>query len=325
MIVLQRQIPHPNRVLETLTRRLPENHPDYKRIHDDYQRRTSGYRGEQSMDYYLRFLQPQDCSILHGLTLRYNGNKFQIDTLILFPKFALIIEIKNWTGKLQVTETGDFLRTDLPSEKLLQDPIQQAKHQQWQLQAWLKQRGHALTAVDHLVVLTHQNAIISNASVLHPKIIRHTHFIDTIHQLIAAHANNQPQPNTIATHLKNEHLTPTYNTNNLHTYDIQPPDIITGVHCPACSTTAMRKPNKHWICPHCRQHSRTAHIQAIQDYTLIHGRITTSRQIKDFLRIKHTQHARRIMRSLGAHKQGTTKGATYDLLTSPILQQYLLH
>lgn len=50
------EIPLRIRKLEAELKRLPESHPKYQEISDEYGRRMSGYRGEQSLTYYLSFL-----------------------------------------------------------------------------------------------------------------------------------------------------------------------------------------------------------------------------------------------------------------------------
>lgn len=58
----------------------------------------AGYRGEQSLDYYLGFL--TNYFILHDLRLPDRDHHFQLDTLLISPYFILILEVKNISGTL---------------------------------------------------------------------------------------------------------------------------------------------------------------------------------------------------------------------------------
>jgi hypothetical protein len=87
-------------VLEALLRRLPKNHVKRTKIMEELSRRWAGYKGEASLDFHLRNLDEKNYLILHDLNLPDGKYNCQIDALLLSPNFALIIEIKNMTGKL---------------------------------------------------------------------------------------------------------------------------------------------------------------------------------------------------------------------------------
>jgi hypothetical protein len=65
--VKERNIPLVMLVLEALSRRLSLNYPKYQQVLEELGRRQAGYKGEVSLDYFLRLL-PMD---------KYNTPRFK--------------------------------------------------------------------------------------------------------------------------------------------------------------------------------------------------------------------------------------------------------
>ncbi|MEH7381016.1 hypothetical protein V7138_11095 [Bacillus sp. JJ1533] len=63
------EVPLRIRKLAGLIGRLSDSHPKYQEISDEYGRRIAGYRGEQSLQYYLPYLKEKDYLIFHNLRL----------------------------------------------------------------------------------------------------------------------------------------------------------------------------------------------------------------------------------------------------------------
>lgn len=126
MIIKGRTIPLINLILEALCRRLPLNFPKYQQISEELGRRQAGYQGEIALDYYLRLLPINKYLILHDLNLPDGDYNCQIDTLLLTPEFALIIEVKNMTGKL-IFDTENEQYTQINNDKEKGYPIRLPK------------------------------------------------------------------------------------------------------------------------------------------------------------------------------------------------------
>ncbi|WP_198507999.1 nuclease-related domain-containing protein, partial [Bacillus sp. FJAT-42315] len=87
--------------LEILMNRLPKRHSQMAAIEEVYGRHQAGYRGEQTVDYFLREVKRNDVFILHDIRLPAGEYSFfQIDTVLLTPNFFLIMEVKNYSGQL---------------------------------------------------------------------------------------------------------------------------------------------------------------------------------------------------------------------------------
>lgn len=104
MIVKERRMPIYLRQLEALLRRLPVHHPKRNIIAENIAKYKAGYKGERAVDYSLSFLPEQDYSILHDIRLFDQNHYFQIDTIIISPRFLLFLEIKNIVGTLLLTQ-----------------------------------------------------------------------------------------------------------------------------------------------------------------------------------------------------------------------------
>ena len=100
LIVKKRKVPLAIRKLRALAYRLPPNHPKVPLIMNDLKKREAGYKGECSIDFPLSFLEPKSYFIFHDLRLQDQSRFFQLDTLLISKKFALIIEVKNMAGSL---------------------------------------------------------------------------------------------------------------------------------------------------------------------------------------------------------------------------------
>lgn len=136
MIVKKRQLPLMILKLQSLLRRLPKNHPKIPYIEENLAKKMAGYRGEHSIDYPLSFLTFQNYFILHDLRLPHNDYFFQIDTLLISPKFILMLEVKNIAGKLFFDqEFHQLVRTLNDKEEVFPDPILQVKRHETQLGA----------------------------------------------------------------------------------------------------------------------------------------------------------------------------------------------
>ncbi|MGG3940255.1 nuclease-related domain-containing protein [Peribacillus psychrosaccharolyticus] len=81
-------------VLEALVRRLSPKHPRIDEIKEELRITKAGYRGEQSLDYFLGALSSKKYTIFHDLRLPYTPNTepyyFQIDILLVCSTHLLM-------------------------------------------------------------------------------------------------------------------------------------------------------------------------------------------------------------------------------------------
>ncbi len=316
MIIKLRKIPIRILMEEALLRRLPFDHKKRADIILNLKRTKAGYRGEQNLDYYLTYLPEKDYYIFHDLRLAIQDKKvFQIDTLLLTPHMAVIIESKNFYGHLFFDQhSRQLIRTFEGQEEGFSNPLTQAKRQQIRFEEWLKYHQIKPFPVEFLVAIGYPGTIVKTNPGMHhifQKVLHAEHIPDKIDEL---HRNNPKRHKTpyymqkLCQLLLQDH-TPLY-PNVLNQYEIGPKEILQGVQCPKCLNLPILRQHSVWNCPQCHHKSKTTHEQAIHDYLLFHPTIT-NQECRDFLQISSRHLANRILISMDLPHKGTGKGRIY--------------
>ncbi|MFS0862223.1 nuclease-related domain-containing protein [Fredinandcohnia sp. 179-A 10B2 NHS] len=319
--MIQKDLEIPYRVLqlEAYLKRITESHPRYSDIRDEHSRRFAGYRGEQSLVYYLSLLPQKDYHIFHNLRLLDTSNKhfFEIDTLILTPSFTLIIDAKNYRGKLYFDDQFEqLIQTYVDTEKAYPCPIAQANRHELQLKRLLQANKFHLPSIESLVIFTNPSCIIS-ASPRHKqihKVIRSTSFLSKIETFEKKHKNvifDQKQLQKLAKFLLKKH-TP-HAENILEQYENGYDYLRKGVGCPDCGALPMVRTERRWLCKSCGCSSKTAHLEAIRDYYLLVGKTITNQQLREFLLLPSRVAAKNILLSLRLDHNGGQKNRIYYL------------
>jgi Nuclease-related domain len=154
--------------LEVLTKRLPMIHIKKKEIVNELSKSLAGYKGEQSLQYYLSFLAEDEYTILHDIRLCENNSYFfQMDVLILSLSFILILEVKNISGTIIFDETfQQMIRIKNEEEEVFPDPVLQVNHQKFQLGSLLKNKKFPNIPIETLVVMTNPSTLFKNQKIL---------------------------------------------------------------------------------------------------------------------------------------------------------------
>jgi hypothetical protein len=294
---------------------LPTNFSSREEIEADYKRRRAGYRGEQSLEYHLSFLAEEEYFIFHDLRLPLNNSFFQIDTLLVTPHYALIIEAKNIAGTLLFDTTfNQLIRTFQDKEEGFKDPISQVKRQTFQLEKWLEQNQFILP-IESLIVISNPSSIIKSdtqaAARQIQKQVIHVEFLLSHLQKLTSQKPTHDKRSLKKLHrlLLKQHSPPSFDIEA--TYQISPSTILKGVQCSHCYQIPMRRETAKWHCPFCKMTSKDAHIQAIQDYFLLISPTISSGDAAEFLRISSIDLAYRLLSSMNFSHSGKTKGRVY--------------
>ena len=321
MILKDREYPLKAQILEAVLRRLPTGHPKKERIENELGITLAGYHGEQSINYYLNFLPPENYLIMHDFRLKspQNDTYFQIDTLILHPAFLLIIEVKNFAGKvLYDTDFRQIIRTYQNEEKAFPDPIAQVNHQRYRLQQWLdKNLKHTFIPIQTLVTLTNRQMYIQSSSVdsdIVQQIIRSEQLSSKILSLAEKYSQEKlsmKDLKKLSKTILKSHTPLPYNV--FESMPLAKDDILRGVQCPNCFHIPMQRTYKQWICPNCQLQDREAHLYSIKDYCLIFTPTITNAQLRNFLAISSRHSAKRLLQSFNTTRSGTHKGSSYTL------------
>jgi len=323
LIVKERTIPLVILILEALCRRLPLNYPKYQLILEELGRRHAGYKGEVSLDYYLRLLPFDKYLILHDLNLPDGDYNCQIDTLLLTPEFALIIEVKNMTGKLIFdTENEQFMQINNDKDKGYPDPIAQCERHKEYLEKLMSEHKFPPVPVDYLVVISNGYAsyVINgkNTQKAKTRICKSDAFLNKIQFFEKQYPNPLLQAKELrklSRFLVKMNKVPT--SYILKKYGIKKADLINGVCCPYCDYLPLERKKKKWYCPSCDKYSKDAHINTLKDYFLLFDAKITNQEFRKFAHIKSHDTAKRLLLSVNLNYSGTKKGRTYFPKTIP--------
>jgi hypothetical protein len=319
LIKKERKEPFKLQMEEALARRLPQTHQKRPEILRNLKKGLAGYRGETNLDYHLSFLPDKDYFIFQDLRLTNGKKVFQLDTLVLNPSFALIIESKNIYGTLFFdVPSKQLIRTFDNQEEGFSDPIMQAERQQKQFEQWMKNHNLKPLPTESLIAIGSPSTILkTNAgqNQIFQKVLHAEHIPNKILELEKYYHCAEPilTPyllRKICDLLLLNH-TPTV-PNILESYQVPKSDIITGVQCPYCHQFPMRRIYGAWSCQYCERKDKFAHKQAIQDYCLLHLRITNE-ECRHFLQIASSQLATRLLPEADLPFTGTRKARVYHL------------
>jgi hypothetical protein len=161
MIIKPRLFPVYIQKLEALTRRLSQDHPKFELIKENLSKRIAGFKGEESLDYHLKFLDEKQYNILHDVRLFDGIHYFQMDTVILSKKCILILEVKNFVGTLHFDSNfSQLIRLHDGKKESFPDPILQVESQSVQLRRWLRHVNCAKLPVESFVVISNPRTIL---------------------------------------------------------------------------------------------------------------------------------------------------------------------
>ncbi|MGR9047826.1 NERD domain-containing protein [Halobacillus faecis] len=308
MIIKPRVTPPDINHLEMLLRRLKVHHPVIPQVEEMLSNKQAGWNGEQFLDFHLDYLK-EPYSFLHNLRLYDGHHFFQIDTLILFPTFILIIESKNMKGQISINRKKKEMRRDLEG---FQDPVEQAERQKDLLEEWLLRHMGLSVPVDFLVVFTNRRCVLefdSSDSRIHEKVIRATSLVGAIErkkEFYQEKVLTQADMMRVGRALADAHqeLVPKY----MKRFNLEYSDLQKGVRCPECGKYFMRKTPRRWKCKHCGCDSLNAYELALKEYAILVSKTMSIREGQDFLRIS-SRHV--VYRILSAYAKSTVGGGRY--------------
>ncbi|MFJ5621490.1 NERD domain-containing protein [Peribacillus loiseleuriae] len=280
------------RKLQVLLERTPIDHPARSQIQNDLGRVTAGFKGEESLLYYLEFLNEQQYFIFHNLRLPIRQDKFfQLDYLILSATFFLILEVKNFSGIIHFDpHFNQIIRTN-PSqeEETFPDPLLQAERQVFNLHHFFQSKKVSRVPLETLII-----------------------FPNSYTQLKTTTSNNhisKKEIQRISNVLLKAH-TP-LNQDISVKYSIQKSDLIKGIQCPLCTSFSLVRSHGIWMCPSCGSTSRNARQTSIRDYALLIKPSITNRELREFILLESRTIATKLLKEFKFPTTGLKKGQAY--------------
>ncbi|MBY6037019.1 NERD domain-containing protein [Fictibacillus nanhaiensis] len=303
--------------LSVLLKRIPTN-PRRKEIEDHLAKHKAGFRGEQSLDYFYRYLPQDEIILLHNMRILHDEYYFQIDTLILTPHFFIVLEIKNISGHIYFDHLfSQMIRTSEGNKESFDDPIQQVHRQAYHLSETLKLHKIPFIPIESLVVITNPKSLVESATSHKDAIAKVIKSADlkTKFELFKEKHKEQiltkkdlRKVNKILVKLH----TP-YHPNVCNLYQIKQTELLKGVFCPECENSFLLRRKRSWLCTDCNHTYPKAHVSALKDYALLVSTEITNRECKEFLNLSSSSEAYHLLSGLQLPYSGYRKSRKYHL------------
>lgn len=314
----ERTVPIVILILEALQRRLLESHPARAQLKEELGRRYAGYRGEQILDYYTKYLPLQKHHfIFHDLRLPISSEAFfQMDTLILTPYYLLIFEGKHMAGNL-FFDPKQLIRELNNVKESFPNPIVQVKNQQYFLKGLLEKYSFSSLPSEAFVVITNPKSIIlpnpDYKEVLetvirpqalrfgfelveekHPKpILSDNELVKISELLLRLHTPDEPDV--------------------LGQYGLNKSEMVPGIYCEECGQFSVKRLKRFWRCHICNQKADKAFIQSLIDYRLLIRTTITNREFREFFGVDSIHTASKLLNSLNLPTRGERRHRKYEL------------
>lgn len=311
MILRERPVPETILYNEAALKRLPPLSDLRPQIEESLLKARAGYSGECRVDRLLSIIDSKDTYIIHDLCLQTGSTYIQIDTLILTKYLALILEIKNISGRIKISpEFGQIERTINGEITAFPSPIAQCKKYKIHLKNWLKKMKLPSLPIEFLVVFTNPSSILSasphDTEVVH-KVLRIENLLPKIQELMNtsnSHFIEEKELRRTSKMLLKEHRP--YPINKFQV------DYIKGIQCTRCKEFSMVRNKASWLCAPCGSYDKRAHMQAFNDYFLLMGPEITNHDARDFLQISSPRLAQYLLKSMAFISSGSGRGTKYS-------------
>ena len=323
MNCLELRLPTPALQCMALLRRLPKNHPVRGKVEKDLRLYLKGYYGEKDVDYYLSLLPEEPYYIFHGLRIK-DKKYFQMDLLILTQNFALIVEVKNISGRICFKKGSNSVTKVYGNmEEGISNPIEQVKRHKLQFHNWLSKNQIKGYPIEHLVTFSKTSTLIETTPD-NTQIFKYVIYAESLINKLKEFEMKYQKPVLskkkliqLTDSLLNAHQP--LKLDILKTYNLSISDLLPGVQCPICEKYPMNYYSANWNCPFCLHKSKTAHLQSVDDYLLIIGPTITRKQFAEFLLIRSPMAAKHQLRSLNLPSIGSGRTTQYYLPPGRIL------
>jgi Nuclease-related domain len=275
------------------------------------------------LDYFYRYL-PNDVHLLHGIRILHDDYYFQMDTLFITSRFLTIVEVKNLTGSLFFDNRfSQLIRTYDDKRDAFTNPIEQVNRQKYHLSKILEQNKMPSIPIETLVVITHPSAII-DASPTYKDASEIVIKSSSLPQKFESLTRKYPTPILTQKQIKKlikllSKTSSLYNPDVCELFQIKKDDLIRGVFCQSCTPSLMQFKRGTWYCPFCNSSSKTAHIEALEDYAYLISLNITTTECRDYLKLSSNKQAYQILCSLKLPYTGNRKSRHYHL--DPLLEK----
>lgn len=249
---------------------------------------------------------------MKDLTLEISPKYFiQLDTLILTPKRAILLEIKNYTGTVFFDETSGkttIISPDGQSEKF-DCVIHQLDRATNGVNRWLQQQQVNLPVEPILIMANQQTEISKMPTYVEPifakQLPRYIRNFPETPDVVS-----RQQIATIANELRRSQVNWRYKS-GCEKYKIAPSTLKRGVLCLNCNAIMKRSRGRTWLCNRCKELSKGALEQAVADWYILLSNTLTNKQLRYFLELNSNSAASLIFRKLRLTRTGKPPNTIY--------------
>lgn len=317
MVLKERDFPNKILKLEALLRRIVLHHASRNLIERELAISYAGYRGEQSINYFIDQLPQKDHYIFRGLRLPHSETAyFQVDTLLMSQRYFINFETKNIGGELyidrnQMTRTLDDKKDSFP------DPILQAENQQYHLENFIKKATGTTIPNTSFVVMANTTSIIlpnpqyravAEKVIRPPAIRKRVQMFDGKHEREILDKKQFKKLSKLLLKMDSP-----AESDVVANFQIGEDEILPGGFCDDCQSLSIVRLKRQWRCTKCGKVDRKAHIHALIDYCLLVGPTISPLQLRNFLRLDSSSIASKLLRSLNLPFSGDYKNRVYHL------------
>ncbi|WP_194840922.1 nuclease-related domain-containing protein [Filobacillus milosensis] len=301
-------------MVESLLLRLPTHHSKHNFIVNAVGKERAGYYGEKKLMYPISKIDFSH-DLLFQLRLPLNGAYFQMDSLVLTPRFLLIMEAKNYSD--DVAFDSDFYRVVQKrgdEVRVYDDPVLQVEEQRYLLQVWMEMFNYPDIPIETLVVMTNPSFRPSGDSRYKEKIIPVNRLSSRLREISSQYSRQIISRKEISRlgHAFLDAHEP-YVTYPDRRFGIVEHEWNKGVFCMECGRLGMRMMRMRWECNRCGSRSGDAHINAIKDRYLLVGPTLTNAEFREMTGVKSVYTASRMLGRENYNKYGKNKGRKHRL------------
>lgn len=304
MILKERNLSKRNEIVDEVVQRMDEGHVDYNYFLSTLQRIQAGFAGEVRLDRELADIQmPCEFVVVNDWEIPFH----QMDSIFICPYFALVIEVKNISGRIELDdELHQFTR--IRSDGVVdpfQNPTDQVRRHQRKVMQLFQQWGIHLP-VECVVVFTHAQTnlvrIESEVRVFHVTGLQYK-----LQQLLAEHQVRLVCESTMRE--LGERLI------SIHEPRMWRPKIDVnvlkkGALCKKCCVVLIYRYGS-WHCSVCGERNDTAHINGMRAYRIFWNEMISNEEFRAFFGINCSKTAYRLLKKMGLEYVGTYKDRKY--------------
>ncbi|MBO0586076.1 nuclease-related domain-containing protein [Sporosarcina sp. E16_8] len=303
-------------LLKAIPRLIARLNPDHRKIQilkDHLYRIGAGYSGECNVDSYIgRTNFPHLTKVFSDVHLRISSSfTFQIDTLIITERFALIIEVKNLKDTVRFVQNPPHLVQELESgnEVIIDCPIFQIETNKSNLNEWFQQRGIPLKTIS-LFVLANPNTKVKDVPHDFPIIYKKQlpYYLQNLQPIETVLSIAQIQDITRKIYSEQQQFNPFPLCSYYH---ISSTDLRTGLLCHNCNEKLLRKNRETWLCPGCSKDSIDPINEGIQDWLMLVKSSINNEECRNFLRLKDKHAAYYALKKSPLIKKGESSATFY--------------